>query len=221
MKRFVEGADRGQSTLLPECLEDWIDEDNPVRAIDAFVDALDLASLGFDGVEPAATGSEVPYGRVFTRPRPISDILASRCFHTGAMPKWRFAALRARDAAYRSGSPALRRPSKKCSASSGRLNGVTSACVPSIVHLGSIRRTSAASALACSMFPSWAWVAARRMWTGEIRPPGSTLPQQGQRLCILPEHIVGERQECSRYGRIERVQPHMPLAGLDSPHWVS
>jgi transposase len=56
MKRFVEGADRGQSTLLPECLEDWIDEDNPVRAIDAFVDALDLASLGFDGVEPAATG---------------------------------------------------------------------------------------------------------------------------------------------------------------------
>src|SRR3990172_750769 len=56
MKRFVEGADRGQSTLLPECLDDWIDENNPVRAIDAFVDALDLASLGFDGVEPAATG---------------------------------------------------------------------------------------------------------------------------------------------------------------------
>ena len=56
MKRFVEGADRGQSTLLPECLDDWIDEENPVRAIDAFVDALDLADLGFDGVEPAATG---------------------------------------------------------------------------------------------------------------------------------------------------------------------
>ncbi len=56
MKRFVEGADRGQSTLLPECLEDWIDDDNPVRAIDAFVDALDLKELGFDGVEPAATG---------------------------------------------------------------------------------------------------------------------------------------------------------------------
>lgn len=56
MKRFVEGADREQSTLLPECLDDWIDEGNPVRAIDAFVDALDLASLGFDGVEPAATG---------------------------------------------------------------------------------------------------------------------------------------------------------------------
>jgi transposase len=56
MKRFVEGADRGQSTLLPECLEDWIDEQNPVRAIDAFVDALDLGELGFDGIEPAATG---------------------------------------------------------------------------------------------------------------------------------------------------------------------
>src|SRR6185369_4382751 len=52
MKRFVEGADRGQSTLLPECLDDWVDEENPVRVIDA----LDLASLGFDGVEPAATG---------------------------------------------------------------------------------------------------------------------------------------------------------------------
>jgi transposase len=56
MKRFVEGADRGQSTLLPECLEDWIDEENPVRAIDAFVDALDLGDLGYDGVEPAVTG---------------------------------------------------------------------------------------------------------------------------------------------------------------------
>jgi transposase len=56
MKRFVEGADRGQSTLLPECLDDWVDESNPVRVIDAFVEALDLADLGFDGVEPAATG---------------------------------------------------------------------------------------------------------------------------------------------------------------------
>jgi transposase len=56
MKRFVEGADRGQSALLPECLEDWIDEENPVRAVDAFVDALDLKNLGRDGVEPAATG---------------------------------------------------------------------------------------------------------------------------------------------------------------------
>jgi transposase len=56
MKRFVEGADRGQSTLLPECLDDWINEENPVRVIDAFVDALDLGELGFNGIEPAATG---------------------------------------------------------------------------------------------------------------------------------------------------------------------
>jgi transposase len=56
MKRFVEGADRGQSTLFPECLEDWVVEDNPVRVIDAFVDALDLGDLGFSGVDPEATG---------------------------------------------------------------------------------------------------------------------------------------------------------------------
>lgn len=56
MKRFVEGADRGQSTLLPERLDDWIGEDNPVRAVDAFVDGLNLARLGFDGIVPEATG---------------------------------------------------------------------------------------------------------------------------------------------------------------------
>ena len=56
MKRFVTGADRGQSTLLPECLDDWVDESNCIRAIDAFVDMLDLAELGFSGVKPAATG---------------------------------------------------------------------------------------------------------------------------------------------------------------------
>ena len=44
MKRFVEGTDRGQSTLFPECLADWIDEDNPVRVIDVFVDELDLGA---------------------------------------------------------------------------------------------------------------------------------------------------------------------------------
>ena len=56
MRRFVEEADRGQWTLLPECLDDFIDESNPVRVIDAFVDALDLAEMSFKGVEPAATG---------------------------------------------------------------------------------------------------------------------------------------------------------------------
>ena len=52
MRRFVEGTDRGQSTLFPECFEDWIDEDNPVRVIDVFVEELDLTELGFDGVDP-------------------------------------------------------------------------------------------------------------------------------------------------------------------------
>jgi transposase len=56
MGRFVEGADRGQATLFPECLDDWIDEGNPVRVVDAFVDAIDLGELGFDGVVPEATG---------------------------------------------------------------------------------------------------------------------------------------------------------------------
>ena len=56
MKRFVEGADRGQSTLFPECLDDWIDENSPVRVIEAFVEALDLGDLEFNGVDPAETG---------------------------------------------------------------------------------------------------------------------------------------------------------------------
>ncbi len=56
MTAFVQGAARGQVALLPECLDDWVDESNPVRAVDVFVDALDLRDLGFDGVDPAATG---------------------------------------------------------------------------------------------------------------------------------------------------------------------
>src|SRR6266545_5468684 len=56
MQGFVQGADRQQTTLLPECLDDWIDEGNSVRAVDVFVDALELRALGFDGVDPAATG---------------------------------------------------------------------------------------------------------------------------------------------------------------------
>ncbi|CAG9199529.1 hypothetical protein BVI2075_270057 [Burkholderia vietnamiensis] len=56
MGRFVEGASRNQATLLPECLEDFIAEDDPVRIVDAFVDELDLASMGFEGTTPAITG---------------------------------------------------------------------------------------------------------------------------------------------------------------------
>ena len=56
MKRFIEGVCREQMTLLPECLADFVGEDNPVRIVDAFVDELDLLSLGFKGAAPARTG---------------------------------------------------------------------------------------------------------------------------------------------------------------------
>ena len=56
MKRYIEGVDRDQRTLFPDHLEDWITEDNPVRVIDAFVDALDLNALGFARAAPEATG---------------------------------------------------------------------------------------------------------------------------------------------------------------------
>jgi transposase len=56
MSRFVQGADRRQPTPLPECLDDYVTKDNPVRVVDVFVDELDLKGLGFDGMTPAATG---------------------------------------------------------------------------------------------------------------------------------------------------------------------
>ena len=56
MKRFIEGEDRTQVTLLPACLEDYVESENPVRVVEVFVDGLDLGELGFEGVDPAATG---------------------------------------------------------------------------------------------------------------------------------------------------------------------
>jgi len=56
MKRFIEGESRSQITLLPESLDDYISEDNPIRAVEAFIDELDLGALGFAGVCPAVTG---------------------------------------------------------------------------------------------------------------------------------------------------------------------
>jgi transposase len=56
MKRFVQGECRTQSTLLPEQLDDYVSDTNPVRVVDVFVDELDLSKLGFEGVDPAATG---------------------------------------------------------------------------------------------------------------------------------------------------------------------
>ena len=57
MAGFIEGADRAQSTLLPECLDDWVDESNPVRFIDAFVDGLVRDAV--------AAGATVLYGTDF------------------------------------------------------------------------------------------------------------------------------------------------------------
>ena len=56
MKRFVDGVDRSQGLLLPDRLEDYVHEDNPVRVVDAFVEALDLGLLGFDAVNREAGG---------------------------------------------------------------------------------------------------------------------------------------------------------------------
>ncbi len=55
MMRFIERLERSQTALLPACIDDYVAEDNPARAIDAFVDMLDLAALGFD-IEPESTG---------------------------------------------------------------------------------------------------------------------------------------------------------------------
>jgi transposase len=56
MKRFIQGEDRTQATLLPELLDDYVSDTNPVRVVDVFVDELDLNKLGFEGVDPASTG---------------------------------------------------------------------------------------------------------------------------------------------------------------------
>jgi transposase len=56
MSRYIEGQDRQQVTLLPECLDDFIAEDNTVRIVDVFINELDLVGLGFEGANPAATG---------------------------------------------------------------------------------------------------------------------------------------------------------------------
>lgn len=56
LKQFIDGHARDQATSFPECLEDWLDEDNPARAVNAFIDSLDLDALRFAGVDPKATG---------------------------------------------------------------------------------------------------------------------------------------------------------------------
>ncbi len=59
MSGFVEGIDRSQSSLFPAELEDYVAEDNLVRAVDAFVDGLDLGRLGFGRVARWRKGGPV------------------------------------------------------------------------------------------------------------------------------------------------------------------
>src|SRR5882757_2429921 len=68
MRRFIEGEDRSQGALFPESPDDYITKDNSVWVIDVFVDELDLVSLGFDGMEPEATG------RPGYHPQPAQDL---------------------------------------------------------------------------------------------------------------------------------------------------
>ena len=68
MKRFIAGEDRSQITLLPECLDDYITEDNPIRVIEVFVDEMDLGALGFAGIDPAATGRPAYHPSVLLKP---------------------------------------------------------------------------------------------------------------------------------------------------------
>ena len=67
MKRLVLGGHRGQSALLPESLDDYVADTNPVRVVDVFVDKLDLGRLGFDGVVPAETGRPAYHPDVLLR----------------------------------------------------------------------------------------------------------------------------------------------------------
>jgi transposase len=63
MKRFIEGEDRNQSTLFPECLEDYIAEDNPVRVVDVFVVEFFIGQLGFGRVDPKVNGRPANHHR--------------------------------------------------------------------------------------------------------------------------------------------------------------
>lgn len=67
MKRYIEGEARTQVTLLPECLDDYVAEENPVRIVDVLVDELDLGALGFEDVDPATTGRPTYYPAVLLK----------------------------------------------------------------------------------------------------------------------------------------------------------
>ncbi len=67
MKRFIQGEGRAQRILLPECMDDYVAEANPVRVVDVFIDELDLGKLGFEGVDAAVTGRPAYYPAVLLK----------------------------------------------------------------------------------------------------------------------------------------------------------
>src|SRR6202022_3361488 len=79
MKGFVQEADREQTTLLPECLDDWVGESTPVRAVDVFVDGLELPDLGLGVL--SMRGNPAPSGSMASiRQRPAGPrIILRRC----------------------------------------------------------------------------------------------------------------------------------------------
>ena len=79
MKRFIQGEHRGQSTLLPESLDDYVSDSNPVRVVDAFVDELNLVKLGFGSAIPADTGRPAYHPSILLKicKHPVSTVLTS------------------------------------------------------------------------------------------------------------------------------------------------
>ena len=75
MKRYIEGVSRDQGTFFPDHLEDWIDDENVVRVIDAFVGALDLPDLGFDDTRTRAKCSTKS-----SKPIKIKSLTSSKPF---------------------------------------------------------------------------------------------------------------------------------------------
>lgn len=77
MKRFIPGECRGQSTLLPESLDDYVAYTNPVRVGDVFDDELDLGRLGFEGIVPAETGRPAYHPAVLLKIYISATLIAS------------------------------------------------------------------------------------------------------------------------------------------------
>ena len=98
MKRFVEGEDRRQGVLLPEYLDDYVSQENPVRVIDVFVNELDLGALGFAGVVPEETGRQAYHPGVLLKIYVygyINQIASSRRLEREAHGGYRDASLQA------------------------------------------------------------------------------------------------------------------------------